>query len=37
LLGHQSLSSTVRYVHWLPDPDEGEGEHDLVGRLPKRK
>jgi len=37
LLGHKSLSSTVRYVHWLPDPDEGEGEHDLVGRLPKQK
>ncbi len=36
LLGHKSLSSTVRYVHWLPDPDEGEGEHDLVGRLPKQ-
>ncbi len=33
LLGHKSLSSTVRYVHWLPDPNEGEGEHDLVGRL----
>jgi site-specific recombinase XerD len=33
LLGHNSLSSTVRYVHWLPDPDEGEGEHDLLGRL----
>ncbi len=37
LLGHKSLSSTVRYVHWLPDPDEGEGEHDLLGRLVMRK
>ncbi len=33
LLGHNSLSSTVRYVHWLPEPNEGEGEHDLLGRL----
>jgi integrase len=33
LMGHSALSTTVRYVHWLPDPGEGEGGHDLVGRL----
>jgi site-specific recombinase XerD len=36
LLGHDSLSSTVRYVHWLPDPGEGEGGHDLLGALAVR-
>ncbi len=33
LLGHRALSTTERYVHWIPDQSEGEGEHDLIGAL----
>jgi len=33
LLGHQSLQSTLRYVHWVPDYREAQGARDLVARL----
>ena len=33
LLGHRDLHSTLRYVHWVPDGREGEGEHDLIAAL----
>ena len=33
LMGHQNLRSTLRYVHWVPDYHENEGELDLIGRL----
>lgn len=33
LLGHRDLHSTLRYVHWVPDGREGEGEHDLIAAM----
>ncbi len=33
LMGHKSLNSTMRYVHWLPQASDGEGSHDLLGAL----
>jgi integrase len=33
LLGHQSIQTTLRYVHWLPSAREGEGELDLIAKL----
>lgn len=33
LLGHDSIQSTLRYVHWVPDYREGQGAHDLVAAL----
>lgn len=33
LLGHKSISSTLRYVHWVPDYREASGAHDLVAAL----
>ena len=33
LMGHQSVSSTLRYVHWVPSYREGEGDLDLIGKL----
>ena len=33
LLGHKDLHSTLRYVHWVPQREEGRGEQDLIGRL----
>lgn len=33
LMGHKSLNSTMRYVHWLPQASDGEGSHDLLGCL----
>ena len=33
LMGHQSLRSTLRYVHWVPSYREGEGDLDLIAKL----
>jgi len=33
LMGHSSIQTTLRYVHWLPSAREGEGELDLIARL----
>jgi site-specific recombinase XerD len=33
LMGHQSLQSTQRYVHWVPSYREGEGDLDLIAKL----
>ena len=32
-LGHRSLSSTLRYVHWIADYREGKEEQDLLAML----
>lgn len=33
ILGHQSLSTTTRYTHWVPDSGEGGKAIDLVSGL----
>ncbi len=33
LLGHRSIHTTLRYVHWVPDYREGRGAHDLIANL----
>jgi integrase/recombinase XerD len=33
LLGHQSIKSTLRYVHWRPNDPETPGPRDLLGAL----
>ena len=33
LMGHQSIHTTLRYVHWVPAAREGEGELDLIAKL----
>jgi integrase len=33
LLGHSSIQTTLRYVHWLPSAAEGEGALDLMANL----
>jgi site-specific recombinase XerD len=33
LMGHRSIHTTLRYVHWLPSAHEGEGELDLIAKL----
>ncbi len=33
LMGHSSLQTTLRYIHWVPSYREGEGELDLIARL----
>ncbi len=33
LMGHASLQTTLRYIHWVPSYREGEGELDLIARL----
>lgn len=32
-LGHRSLQSTLRYLHWISDYREGKGEQDLLSQL----
>ena len=32
-MGHASLQSTLRYIHWVPSYHEGAGELDLIARL----
>jgi len=32
-LGHRSIHTTMRYVHWVPEYREGRGEHDLIAHL----
>ena len=36
-LGHSSLRTTERYLHWIPSYRERQGEHDLIARLPKAR
>jgi integrase/recombinase XerD len=33
LMGHRSIQTTLRYVHWVPGAHEGEGERDLIAKL----
>jgi integrase len=33
LMGHTSIQTTLRYVHWMPSASEGEGELDLLAKL----
>jgi len=33
LMGHSSIQTTLRYVHWLPSAREGEGSLDLIAQL----
>jgi len=33
LMGHRSIQTTLRYVHWLPSANEGEGALDLIAQL----
>ena len=33
LMGHRSIQTTLRYVHWLPSASEGEGALDLIAQL----
>jgi integrase/recombinase XerD len=33
LMGHRSIQTTLRYVHWLPSASEGEGTLDLIAQL----
>ena len=32
-LGHRNLASTLRYVHWVPNYRESEGQFDLIAKL----
>jgi integrase/recombinase XerD len=32
-MGHNSIQTTLRYVHWVPSAREGEGELDLIAKL----
>jgi site-specific recombinase XerD len=34
-LGHRSLRTTERYLHWIPNYRQGHGERDLIAQLPK--
>jgi len=36
LMGHSSIQTTLRYVHWIPSAREGEGALDLLARLEVR-
>jgi len=33
LMGHNSIQTTLRYVHWVPSAREGKGELDLIAKL----
>ena len=33
LMGHSSIETTLKYVHWMPSAAEGEGELDLLAKL----
>jgi len=33
LMGHRSIQTTLRYVHWLPSASDGEGALDLIAQL----
>jgi integrase/recombinase XerD len=32
-MGHRNLASTLRYVHWVPNYRESEGQFDLIAQL----
>jgi len=32
-MGHASIHTTLRDLHWLPSASEGEGERDLLAKL----
>jgi integrase/recombinase XerD len=36
VLGHKNITSTLRYVHWVPDYREATGAHDLLAALEVR-
>ncbi len=33
LMGHRSIQTTLRYVHWVPGAGDGDGPLDLIARL----
>lgn len=35
LLGHRSISATLRYSHWLPETGAGGARQDLLAQLPE--
>ncbi len=32
-LGHKDLHTTLRYLHWVPDSQRGQGQDDLLAQL----
>jgi site-specific recombinase XerD len=36
-LGHRSIQSTMRYLHWIPNYREGQGQPDLIAQLAERQ
>jgi len=33
MMGHNNIHTTLRYVHWVPSAQEGEGALDLIAQL----
>lgn len=36
-LGHRSIQATMRYLHWIPNYREGQGQPDLIAQLTERQ